>query len=489
MEEVTIVFPNQLFEKHPALDKKRAVVLAEEYLLFKVQYFHKQRLVLLRAAMKSYAKYLEEKGFSVIYIESSDLNARGDLFKILFKKGVKKVFLADFEDDWLQQDLDHAEQKFKWEVISYPTVGFLCSHEDVESYFGSREFSMARFYAHQRKKLSILMKNGKPVGDKFSFDAENRKKAPKKLEIPPLYIPKRSKEVSEAIEYVDKHFPESIGKSDPFLYPVNFEETKKALDTFIKERLHLFGDYEDAISQNNSFLFHSVLSPLINIGLLTPKQVLEAVLAHHERYNIPLNSLEGFIRQIIGWREYMRAAYLRLGGSMRTSNYFKHTNPLPKGFWDGTTGILPIDHTIRQILETGYCHHIQRLMVLGNFLLLTETDPNAVYEWFMGYFVDSYDWVMVPNVYAMSQYASRGDITTKPYISGSNYILKMSDYPKGEWTEIWDGLFWRFFEKHMNLFTSNPRMNMLAGYFDNNKDVLRVKIERANDWQKKSLKI
>ncbi len=178
----------------------------------------------------------------------------------------------------------------------------------------------------------------------------------------------------------------------------------------------------------------------------------------------------------------MRASYLLQGKAQRTSNYFGHKRFLPKGFWDGTTGILPVDVTIKRLLKTGYCNHIERLMVLGNFLLLTETDPNFVYEWFMGYFVDAYDWVMVPNVYGMSQYTDRGGNVTKPYISGANYILKMSDYSKGDWVDIWDGLYWRFLNNHKILFESNPRSKVLLGMLIKNRATIQPKMDLAEKW-------
>ncbi len=181
---------------------------------------------------------------------------------------------------------------------------------------------------------------------------------------------------------------------------------------------------------------------------------------------IPLNSLEGFIRQVIGWREFIRAVYELKGTEERTKNYWRFTRKIPASFWNGTTGIEPIDLTIRKVLETGYAHHIERLMVLGNFMLLCEFDPDEVYRWFMELFIDSYDWVMVPNVYGMSQFADGGLMSTKPYISGSNYLVKMSDFPKGAWQTTWDGLFWRFMHVHREFFLQNPRLGMLVNSFD-----------------------
>ena len=205
---------------------------------------------------------------------------------------------------------------------------------------------------------------------------------------------------------------------------------------------------------------------MLNTGLLTPQQIIDEVLNHVEKNDAPLNSIEGFIRQISGWREFIRIVYERESTKQRTTNYWKFKRKIPASFWTGTTGILPIDITIKKVLKTGYCHHIERLMVLGNFMLLCEFDPNEVHRWFMELFIDAYDWVMVPNVYGMTQFADGGLMTTKPYISGSNYLMKMSDYEKGEWQQVWDGLFWRFMHVHRSFFLQNPRLGMLVGTFE-----------------------
>lgn len=486
MKEASLIFPDQLFENHPALKLGRPIYIAEEFLYFRVQAFHRQRLVLLRASMKAYAKRLMEMGHQVVYIDSSRLQKRGALFAILAKEGIGCLHLADFADTWLSRDLEAASKAHSWKVDLYPSPMFICTTEEVHAYFkGKKKFSMAQFYAFQRQRLNLLMEDGKPVGGKFSFDVENRKKLPKGLVPPAPYVPKQNPYVTEAIAYVNQEFPEAIGESDPFLYPSTHAEAKTALLDFIENRLIHFGDYEDAISIHEPILYHSVLSPLLNIGLLTPVQVIDAVLSSYKKLGIPLNSLEGFLRQIVGWREFMRACYLMKDKSLRCSNRLGYKKDLPKGFWDGTTGIPPIDHTIKKVLSTGYCHHIERLMLLGNFLLLTECDPDAVYEWFMAFFVDAYDWVMVPNVYAMSQYADQGTITTKPYISGANYIHKMSDYKKGEWSDLWDGLYWRFVSKNRPLFDSNPRTMVLLSLLDKNASTIDPKIKLANDWMQK----
>ncbi len=483
MQEITLIFPDQLFENHPAICKNRKVYLVEEFLFFKIQQFHKQRLVLLRAAMRQYEAFLKDKNLDVVYLESSLLDKRGAVFEKLAESQISQIHLASFEDKWLEDDLNSAVKQFGFKLKWYDSPGFICSRNEIEKEFSQKtHFSMASFYAHQRKKMNVLMESGKPIGGKFSFDAENRKKLPKTLSLPRIYIPSENLFVKEAKSYVEKNFPLSVGFSDTFYYPTNFQEAQVALSKFLSERLNLFGAYEDAIVKNEFFLFHSVLSPIINIGILTVDEVIKKSIEAFNTLDIPINSIEGFIRQIIGWREFMRAIYFLRSTKDRTSNYFKHTKKLPKSFWNGTTGIDPVDQTIKKILKTGYCHHIERLMILGNFLLLLEVDPNEIYEWFMTFFVDAYDWVMVPNIYGMSQYANGGIMTTKPYISSSNYLLKMSDYKKGDWCEIWDGLFWRFLKKHQLLFEKNLRTKVLLSHFEKNSLSIQSKVDKCESF-------
>lgn len=483
MNDITLIFPDQLFLNHPCITSQRQIYLVEEFVFFKVQPFHKQRLVLLKSAMQKYAEMLRKNKHEVIYIFSKDLTYRGNLFDLLGKKAIKNIHVAEFADEWLYKDLIRGAKKNGWDIHFYASPGFICSNQEIKAFFADKKhYSMAQFYAYQRKNQNILMKDQRPIGGKYSFDTENRKKIPKGLKIPPTFLPHKNSNTEKIIAQVESEFPDAIGEAVPFLYPTTHDEARKALEVFLNDKLAFFGDYQDAIQKEESFLFHSVLSPILNIGLLTPQEVIQAAVTYSEKHSIPINSLEGFLRQIMGWREFVRASYLFKGSYQRTFNFFQHHEKIPKKFWKGTTGILPIDTVIKRILKTGYCNHIERLMVLGNFLLLTEASPHEIYKWFMGYFVDAYDWVMVPNVYGMSQYADGGLITTKPYISSSNYILKMSNYPKGEWTEIWDGLFWSFLQKHHTLFSSNNRTLNLMQILKKNESSIIPKIRKAELW-------
>jgi deoxyribodipyrimidine photolyase-related protein len=467
---VTIIFPHQLFQNHPALEKKQKIYLIEEWLFYKQYNFHQQKLVLHRASMKFYENWLQQNGYTVTYVETTKKeNDCRQLVAALAKQKITDIHIAAVADNWLLKRIQEACNKNKITLHVYDTPNFLNTPQSVDEYFSKKKtYFQTDFYTWQRKQRNILLeKDGKPLGGKWTFDADNRQKFPKKEKVPVLHLPIENKYVIEAKQYVQQHFSKNYGDvKSPSLFVVNFDDAETWLDDFLKNRFEKFGIYEDAIVAKEMVLHHSVLTPMLNIGLLQPQQIIDKALAAAKKYNTPLNSVEGFIRQIMGWREFIRIVYEREGAVQRTKNYWGFTRKIPASFWAGETGIAPIDITIKKILQTGYCHHIERLMVLGNFMQLCEFDPNEVYCWFMELFIDAYDWVMVPNVYGMTQFADGGLMTTKPYISGSNYLMKMSDYEKGDWQPIWDGLFWRFMHVHRSFFLKNPRLGMLINTFD-----------------------
>lgn len=459
--ELALVFPHQLYSQSLTFKPGRTVVLIEDELYFSQYPFHKQKLVLHRASMKMYQQELEKRGHKTSYIEAKQADLK-TLFKGWKKQGVTDLHYIETNDYLLERRLNRfAESKIK--LHRTPSPNFLTSAGELNSFFPKgKKYLMADFYIRQRKRLNILVEDNAPVGGQWSFDADNRKRIPKGLKLPAIYKPKANPYTTEAKKYVAQHFPNNPGSLESFIYPVTFTEAEKVLEDFLIYRMRDFGAYEDAIIKNESILFHSVLTSALNIGLLSPQQILDKTFELHRTEKFPLNSLEGFVRQVIGWREFMRAVYLREGVKQRTTNALGYTRKIPASFYSGTTGIEPIDQTIKKVLQTGYCHHIERLMILGNFMHLCEFDPDEVYRWFMELFIDAYDWVMVPNVYGMSQYADGGMMTTKPYVSGSNYVLKMSDYTKGPWCEVWDALYWCYIEKHREQFVRNPRMSMIV---------------------------
>ncbi|RCW91274.1 cryptochrome/photolyase family protein [Winogradskyella arenosi] len=463
-----LIFPHQLFKTSEILELDHPVYLIEAFLFFKQYKFHKQKIAFHRASMKAYAAFLKEKGKSVTYIEATsercDVRA---LLPQLIEEGIKEFHIIDPTDNWLEQRLRKAAEKAS--ITWYNNPLFINSKADLEHFFkpSKKSFFQTTFYKQQRKKHDLLMVGKEPEGGKWSYDSENRKKYPKDKTPPSIKFPDSTAFHKEAKTYVNTHFKEHYGQLTDFsLYPIDFTTCEAWLDQFLEQRFHEFGVYEDAIVKEAHFLNHSLLSPLINVGLLKPQDVIDKAIDYAKTNHIPLNSTEGFVRQIVGWREFIRGIYELKGNEERTKNFWNFNRKIPDSFYKGTTGIPPIDDLIKKILKTGYAHHIERLMLLGNFMLLCEFDPDEVYQWFMELFVDAYDWVMVPNVYGMALFADGGLMATKPYISSSNYISKMSNYPKADWQPIWDGLFWRFIDKQRAFFLNNPRLGMLISTFD-----------------------
>jgi deoxyribodipyrimidine photolyase-related protein len=482
VSEAVFIFPHHLFEKHPALAKNRMIFAIEDPLFFgdsvyKAR-FHKLKITFHRASMKAYAEKLKDEGYRIYYINAEDIyEADKGYSKLIEQYKIRTLYVTELTDYILKLRIEKLCQKANITLTTLPSPQFLTSVFEFEEMVEDSKlpFFFHNFYIKQRKRLNILIDGrGKPVGGKWSLDAENRKKAPKNLRPPPLPHIHDNPLVKEAYRYSEANFALCPGTATYLPYPTTHKQAHHFLTDFLQNRLALFGDYEDAMVASEPILYHSLLSPLLNCGLLTPEEVLSKTLDFAEENTVSLNSLEGFLRQIIGWREFIRGVYMLVGSKQRKSNFFHHRRKIPLSFYTATTGITPVDMTIRSVLETGYCHHIQRLMVLGNFLLLCEVDPDDVYLWFMELFIDAYDWVMVPNVYGMSQYADGGMMTTKPYLSGSNYLLKMSDYPKGPWTAIWDGLFWRFLIKHMEFFDEQPRMQVLCKMAKKKKNDTRL---------------
>ena len=471
MNEIVLLFPHQLFEKHAALNLGLPVFLIEEFLFFKQYKFHKQKLVFHRASMKAHQAFLESSGVEVDYIESKDASADiRVLLQELASGGLKKVHIINPTDDWLSRRVKKKCDELEIALIEYESPLFINNSTDLAGFFRTdkKSFFQTSFYKQQRKQRDILMDGPNlPTGGKWTFDVDNRKPYPKDEKPPKIAFPKADKYWIEAKTYVEENFSENYGQvsAEP-LYPYTKHQSNVWLQQFFETRLHQFGDYEDAIVKDASILNHSVLTPMMNVGLLEPLEIVNAAIEYATKHKVPVNSLEGFVRQIMGWREFIRGMYECKGVQSRTTNFWGFKRKIPSSFYDGTTGIIPIDETILKVNETGYCHHIERLMILGNFMLLCEFAPDEVYAWFMELFIDAYDWVMVPNVYGMSQFADGGLFATKPYISGSNYVMKMSDYQKGEWNEIWDGLFWRFIQVNRDFFSKNPRLNMMVRTLD-----------------------
>lgn len=486
-----LVLPHQLFSPHPAAEyvADGTVYLSEDPLIYRQFTVLPAISAYRRAAATDWVAAYERRDRDarrrrpIKLVPAEHLPRTESIAAILRSDGVRRVVFVDPVDDWIETRLRGAFAEAAIEVEILDSPGFLLSREEIRAVATPEGGSdgtptvprMAEFYIGMRRRLDILITaDGGPIGGVWSLDRQNRKKIPRGMTPPRPTLDEEGETASS----------DGRGTLSPLPYPTTGAGASLWLDTFLEGRLRDFGDYEDAIDRRDDRWFHSVLTPMLNIGLLTPREIVDRTLdfgdaAERDGNPVPLNSLEGFVRQVIGWREYMRLAYVAQGRRMRSRNYWNHHRPMPSSFYEGSTGLAPFDAVVAKTHRLAWAHHIERLMVAGNLMLLCEIDPDAVYRWFMELFVDAYDWVMVPNVYGMSQFSDGGSITTKPYISGSNYIRKMSDTPPGGWQEIWDGLYWRFIEIHRDRFAANARTTMSVRSLDRLDTARRARIISA----------
>ena len=478
---IFLLFPIHLFSNIDNLVDKK-VYLIEEPRFFTDFKYHKLKLAYHRSSMKCYFDYLKSKKIDVHYVNFND-----NLNK-LYKEFKKNVYTYELGDNILKDKLE----KYIKNINIIPTLNFLIDKDlllnNLDKFYKKNNYNHQNFYKWQRERLNILIKDGKPVGGKWSFDTDNRKKLPKDIDIPDTIIKlSDNKYIEEAKIYIGKYFKNNYGSLDNFIYPINHSDSVKWLNNFLDNKFKNFGIYEDAETMLDPFIFHSVLTPMMNIGLLTDNQVIDIALKYESK--VPIASFEGFIRQIIGWRNYLYSIYLLEGESQSKTNFFNSTNKLNKEMmWRGDTDIIPIDDIIKKIVKYSYAHHIERLMYLGNYMLLCMIDPNDVYQIFMEWTIDAYQWVMVPNVYGMSQYSDGGLIMTRPYFSSSNYILKMSDYKKNKWCEIYDALYYNFINTHQDYLKKNYATARQVAFWNKKSDNQKADIlKKAKDYLDKKI--
>ncbi len=460
MSTVTLIYPHQLFAANPALQQGRPVWMVEDVLFFRQYAFHKKKIAFHKASMNAMTWQLEQRGFSVQRIAHGDEAAEtAVLMSQLHQQGYREVHLCEPDDYLLNRRLNREAARWGLQLVWYENPGFLISRTQGGQWLSSNRTHQTSWYIHFRKAFGIMMDTqGKPLGGAWTFDTENRQKTPPGIAIPKLPEIPMEGCIEQAIIDTEKLFPANPGSLDTWEYPVTHQAAEAWLEVFLEQRFKCFGIYQDAMVPGESFMFHSVLSPMLNVGLLTPERVLERALEAAQQFEVPIASLEGFVRQVLGWREFVRAVYHHKGTDMRTTNALNLEAPVPEALYTGNTGIYPFDESVKRLLKTGYSHHIERLMIHGNLMLLLGINPDAVYRWFMELFIDAYDWVMVPNVYGMSQYADFGGMVTKPYVSGSSYLRKMGHFSQGPWCADWDALYWMFIQQHQEAFRKNPRM-------------------------------
>lgn len=411
---VFLILPNQLFDKK-YLDKKYNYIIYEHPHYFNSYNYNKKKLILHHASMRYYYDYLKYHEFNVKYVNYDE------------KINIKNYTLFD--------PIDKIKLSPDCEILESPN--FLLNNELCEKYRKkTKNFFFNAFYMWSKKELDII-----PTTK--SLDKQNRNKLDKNIEIPDL--PSNNYDIDYikiGINYINKHFKDNCGNTDNFIYPISHKTAKKWLLNFINKKLNHFGDYEDSIDNENNYLFHSVLSSSINIGLVNPSEIIEEVLKHKD--NIKINNLEGYIRQLF-WREYQRYCYCYYDFD-NDNNFFGNNNKLTNKWYDGTLGITPVDDCIIKAFDNGYLHHIERLMIMGNYMNLSNISPKEGFKWFMEFSCDSYEWVMKQNVLHMVFF--NGNTMRRPYISSSNYILKMSNYKKDDWCKIWDQKYKEFLHKN-----------------------------------------
>jgi len=481
--KLALILGNCLFPDHSLLqpDKHTLFFMAEDAGLCTHFKYHKHKLILFLAAMRSHHDEIS-KDYPVKYWKLTNANQEmsyeGKLEETLQTYSqIDTLITYDIEDHFFDKRLRKFCKKMNLTLKVVDSPGFITTKQEFGTHLKEHKPYMHTFYQWQRKRLDILVdENKKPLHSKWSFDSENRKKLPENIQIPPQPESDPTEHTREVAKLIENLFAEHPGDTKNFNWATTRRAALYRLDDFLKNRFEKFGPYEDAIDQKRNWLFHSVLSPYLNMGLITPDEVVDKAVEYAEKNDIHYPSLEGFVRQIVGWREFMRGMYHTHD---LAKNHFNHKRKMKKCWYEGTTGIPPLDDSIQKAVTHGYTHHIERLMILGNIMLLTGLHPDEVYRWFMEMYVDSSDWVMVPNVYGMSQFADGGTFATKPYIGGSNYILKMSNYSKGEWTDTVDGLYWQFIEHNRNLFKNNQRMRMMVSMLDKMNTDKKDKIFKA----------
>jgi deoxyribodipyrimidine photolyase-related protein len=463
------ILGDQLLDSHPVLATATAevgidqvrVVIIESQKRLQSRPYHQQKQVLVLSAMRHYAAHLRAQGYTVDYRQAHSMS--DGLRNHIQTHQPTRILTMAASEYHARQHQHTLDLGVPVEVL--PNQQFLVTQFDPFPNT-SKRIIMESFYRAMRRHFNILMDTDQPLGNRWNFDEENRKPLPKKLTPPaaPHFPPDA---ITQQVIHEVQASSHGVGTCEHFGYAVTHVQARQALQQFIQERLSFFGPYEDAMTEHHPTLYHSVLSPYINLGLLTPLEMIHTAEAAYHRGEAPLNSVEGFIRQILGWREYMYWQYWRMMPTLADQNAWNATRPLPAFFWDHHTDMNCLRHTFTTLEQSAYTHHIPRLMLISNFCLLAGIQPQALLDWFLAYYIDAYDWVMQSNTIGMGLNADGGHIATKPYIASASYINRMSDYcgtcrydPKartGESACPFNRLYWNFLIQHEAQLRANPR--------------------------------
>ena len=472
-QTITLILGDQLSLDLTALkasDPASTVILMTE-VMAEASYVghHKKKLAFVFAAMRHFAAELRRAGWTVDYVPLNDPANTGSLAtevrRAMERHGAQTIRITEPGEWRVLQDV----QSWSPAPEILPDDRFICSHAEFAQWAsGHKALRMEYFYRMMRRKTGLLMAGDQPEGGQWNFDHDNRRPASADLFMPrPLrFAPDET--TSAVLALVAERFPANFGDLEPFWLPVTRADAERAAAAFIAQALPGFGDYQDAMLTQEKFLYHSVLSPMLNVGLLDPLVLCRMAEDAYHRGHAPLNAVEGFIRQIIGWREYIRGIYWQEGPDYVRNNALEAKRSLPKFYWTGETNMTCLASAIGQTREEAYAHHIQRLMVTGNFALLAGIDPHALHEWYLAVYADAFEWVEAPNTIGMSQFADGGRLSSKPYAASGAYINRMSDYCQscryavgqklGPDACPLNALYWDFLARHRQLFAANPRM-------------------------------
>jgi deoxyribodipyrimidine photolyase-related protein len=475
---LVMVLGDQLSHENPALvaanPESDTVVLAEVAEETSYVPHNRHKLVLVLSAMRHFAAELRGQGFKVIYFPLSDglpsLFAAAE--RAVETTGAAELLLCEAGEYRLKQEMDHWQDRLGVEVSILEDTRFLIRHGEFADWAGQqKQLRMEYFYRMMRKRYGLLIEGGAPAGGRWNYDRENRRGWRGSVAIPERKRPGPDPTTREVIAEVNERFPDNPGELERFGYAVTRDEAQQQLDWFCQHALTGFGTWQDAMTEESPWLFHSVVSMYINIGLLEPLAVCQQVEEAWRTGGCDLSAAEGFIRQVLGWREYMRGIYWLHMPGYAEHNVFNARRPLPDWFWTGETDLKCLQHALQQSLDLGYAHHIQRLMIIGNFALLAGLSVPAVCEWFLAVYVDAFEWVELPNTLGMALAADGGLLASKPYAASGKYIQRQGNYCQGCAFDPrkmtgpgacpFNALYWRFLHVNSEQFAGNPRMSLM----------------------------
>lgn len=453
---------------------------------------HKQKIAFLFSAMRHFASELVGRGFTVRYTKLNDGYNAGsfgaELGRAVDELGISKVVVTEPGEFRVLEAMRNWETELGIDVEIRDDDRFICSHNEFQTWAaGRKELRMEYFYRQMRRKTGFLMEGDDPIGGQWNFDKENRKSLPKDIEFPAPYNPQTDDITKDVLALVADRFADHFGRLEGFSLPVTRTQALRGLDRFIEERLPLYGDFQDAMKQGEPTLFHALIAPALNAGLLLPMEICERAEKAYHAGQAPLNAVEGFIRQIIGWREYVRGIYWLKMPDYAQMNFLNAKRDLPDFYWSADTDMNCVRQVVEETRDHAYAHHIQRLMVTGNFALLYGVEPAQINEWYLAVYADAYEWVQLPNTHGMVMFADGGLLGSKPYAASGSYINKMSDYCKncafspsiknGEKACPFNYLYWNFLMENQAQLKGNRRMAMMYATLGKMEDDKRSQIE------------